>query len=252
MVENQNNYLVWQKATVSQTFLTGVRGAIPLGKEQIDCLMGLILLTQTDVSSFLDLGCGNGILGSAIYQSYPRAQGVFLDLSPAMLTEAERNLGSNAANSKFIVSNLAERNWLDSIADFPKFSVIVSGFAIHHLSDRTKQELYREIFNLLADGGIFLNLEHVASHSHLGERAFDQLFVDSLYSFHQQRGSQLSRQEIDEQYYNRADKVANILAKVELQCQWLEEIGFVDVDCFFKLFEIALFGGIKPLVKANV
>lgn len=246
MGENQDNYRVWQNTTVAQNFLTGVRGAIPLRREQIDCLRRLILLTQPTVSHFLDLGCGNGILGAAIYQSYPQAQGVFLDLSPSMLTEAEHNLGSQASNSKFVVGNLAEANWQEAIADLTKFSVIVSGFAIHHLSDRRKQELYQEIFTLLADGGIFLNLEHVASHSSLGERAFDQLFVDSLCDFHQQQGSNLSREEIDQQYYNRADKKANILAPVELQCQWLQTIGFTDVDCYFKLFEIALFGGIKP------
>jgi hypothetical protein len=33
---------------------------------------------------------------------------------------------------------------------------------------------------------------------------------------------------------------------VDRQCQWLEAIGFVDVDCFFKLFELASFGGRKP------
>ncbi|SPE57295.1 hypothetical protein SBV1_270094 [Verrucomicrobia bacterium] len=29
------------------------------------------------------------------------------------------------------------------------------------------------------------------------------------------------------------------------QCQWLREIGFENVDCYFKVFELALFGGTK-------
>jgi len=28
--------------------------------------------------------------------------------------------------------------------------------------------------------------------------------------------------------------------------RWLQEIGFADVDCYFKIFELALFGGRKP------
>jgi hypothetical protein len=36
-----------------------------------------------------------------------------------------------------------------------------------------------------------------------------------------------------------------ILAPVDLQCAWLRLIGFQDVDCFFKVFELALFGGRK-------
>jgi hypothetical protein len=33
---------------------------------------------------------------------------------------------------------------------------------------------------------------------------------------------------------------------VEEQCRWLKEIGFVEVDCWFKVLELALFGGRKP------
>ena len=33
----------------------------------------------------------------------------------------------------------------------------------------------------------------------------------------------------------------NIPAPVETQCQWLRDIGFQEVDCFFKTFELALF-----------
>jgi hypothetical protein len=105
--------------------------------------------------------------------------------------------------------------------------------------------LYREIHDCLKPGGLFLNLEHVASRSQLREKAFDELFIDSLYSFHRDRGSQQSKEEIDRQYYNRADKTANILSLVETQCDWLRDIGFVEVDCFMKVFEIALFGGLR-------
>jgi hypothetical protein len=48
-------------------------------------------------------------------------------------------------------------------------------------------------------------------------------------------------------YDQRPDKAANILAPVEEQCAWLRAVGFVDVDCFFKAFELAVFGGRKPI-----
>ena len=140
---------------------------------------------------------------------------------------------------------MGQPDWFKSLEQVEKFDVILSGFAIHHQPDTRKTEIYQEIYQLLNKGGIFLNLEHIASESPLGEKAFDQLFVDSLYNFHQQQGSQKNREEIDQQYYNRSDKTANILAPVDCQCQWLREIGFEDVDCFMKIFEIALFGGIK-------
>ena len=47
-------------------------------------------------------------------------------------------------------------------------------------------------------------------------------------------------------YHARPDKADNILAPVEQQCLWLRDIGFADVDVFWKWFELALFGGRKP------
>lgn len=238
------NDQVWQTEEVARNFLEGVRGAIPLATEQIDCLTRLIKLTQTEVKSFLDLGCGDGILGRTIKYYYPEAQGFFLDFSEAMLTTAKVK-SSDLTNCEFIFGDLGAKNWVDLVKNDTKFDVIVSGFAIHHQPDSRKYEIYQEIYDLLKIGGIFLNLEHTASLSKLGENAFDQLFVDALYAFHQQQGSTKTRAEIDTQYYNRADKVANILAPVTTQCEWLRQIGFTDVDCFMKLFEIALFGGLR-------
>ncbi|MEC4991571.1 MAG: class I SAM-dependent methyltransferase [Oscillatoria sp. PMC 1068.18] len=243
------NYQIWQTEETSKKFLEGVRGAIPLATEQIEILMRIIRLTQTEVNSFLDLGCGNGILGKSLLQNYPQARGVFLDLSETMLAAAKNSLANPKSQIEFYQEDFGKKDWIKKINNEKPFDVIVSGFAIHHQPDPRKQEIYAEIYELLKPGGLFLNLEHIASKSTWGEKAFDELFVDSLYSFHQSQGVQKSREEIDREYYNRADKVANILTSVEIQCDWLKEIGFIDVDCFLKLFEIALFGGLRPKVR---
>ena len=127
-----------------------------------------------------------------------------------------------------------------------QFDVIVSGYSIHHQTDGRKRELYAELFNLLRPGGIFINIEHVASHSAWGKGVFDEMFIDALHLYHQQNGKSQSRTEIAHDFYNRPDKGANILAPVESQCEWLRQIGFEQVDCYQKLFELAVFGGVKP------
>jgi|GEM_PF-126375 len=245
-IPKSDRYKIWQSQELSKSYLEGVRGAIPLAAEQIEIILRIINATQDGVGQFLDLGCGNGILGSAIAQHYPAAQGVFLDLSETMLAAAQQNAGDRA-NMTFILEDFGRSQWVEAVASHAPFNIIISGFSIHHQPDERKQIIYQEIYNLLKPGGLFLNLEHVASHSLWAEQAFSTLFVDALYTFHQQQGSQKSRSEIDREYYNRDDQNANILAPVEEQCDWLKHIGFVNVECFFKVFEIALFGGLRPV-----
>lgn len=236
-------YEIWKTPELAKKFLTGVRGAVPLAHEQINLLLKIIHQTHPKVDNFLDLGCGNGILGKAISEQYPQAKAVFLDLSETMLQAAQENLG--ATNCQFILADFGKKNWVEYLTKLAPFEIIVSGFAIHHQTDVRKREIYQEIYDLLSPGGLFLNLEHVASKSKLGEELFHELFIDSLFSFHQSQGTNQTRAEIAQKYYNRDDKTANILAPVEVQCAWLKEIGFVDLDCYFKILELALFGGRK-------
>lgn len=237
---------VWQKYDVAQNFLKNIRGAIPLAKVQIECLLRLIQCSQNQVTTFLDLGCGDGILARAIADHYPAATGIALDFSEPMI-ESAKQAAENYPNLQFIQADFGQPDWLRNFSNAEKFDVIVSGFAIHHQPDSRKVELYREIYGLLCEGGIFLNLEHVSSASNLGKTAFDETFIDSLEHFHQQQNSALPRTAIANQYHHRVDQEVNSLASTETQCQWLAEIGFIDVDCYFKLFEIALFGGSKKI-----
>lgn len=237
---------IWKTEELSKTFIESVRGAIPLAAEQIDVMLRVIKATQPKVETFLDLGCGDGILGRAILQHYPEAKGVFLDFSESMLQAAKSHFKNTSANLEFVAQDFGEKQWVNSISEISPFDVIVSGFAIHHQPDERKKEIYQEIYQLLKPGGIFLNLEHVSSECRWKEEAFNNLFIDSLYAFHQSKGSNQSREEIAREYYHRPDKAANILAPLETQCNWLRELGFVDVDCFIKVFELALFAGSRP------
>jgi hypothetical protein len=51
---------------------------------------------------------------------------------------------------------------------------------------------------------------------------------------------------VEREYDERPDQHANKLAPVEDQLAWLREIGFEDVDCPFKYFELAVLVGRKP------
>lgn len=237
---------VWKNEELSKKFLNSVRGAIPFAAEQIQVMLRILKETTPSIDRFLDLGCGDGVLGRNILVSYPHAQAVFLDFSDTMLQAARKHYGNVDARSQFIRQDFGARDWVKSVQAMAPFDAVVSGFAIHHQSDGRKRELYEEVFSLLRPGGVFLNLEHVSSSSKSIEDMFEHLFVDSLYDFHRRKDANIEREKIAQEWYRRSDKRANILAPVDVQCRWLQEIGYEDVDCYFKVFELALFGGRKP------
>ena len=238
----------WQTKELSTAFLEGVRGAIPAADLQLSVIGKVVRLWCVTPSRILDLGCGNGILGRFLLDIFPSALGVFVDFSEPMLDAARKNL-DNVLQTCVLQADFSTPQWIDVVTSHQPFDVVVSGLAIHHQPDERKKELYAEILDLLSPGGIFLNLEHVASFSTAVKKLFDEFFIDHLHDFHARSDPAESRQEIADRYYLRPDKKENILAPVEEQCRWLRNLGYRDVDCFFKIFELALFGGRKASEK---
>ena len=237
---------VWKRASLVRTFLEGIRGGIPFAAEQIDVMLRLVAAPGQAVQNLADLGCGSGVLARALLTQYPHAQSTLADFSEPMLEEARVQLGNHTPRPCFVVADLGTPAWTDAVAARVPFDVVVSGYAIHHLADDRKRQLYGEIFALLAPGGIFVNVEHVASANARIEAISDELMIDSLYAFHLKQGAGKTRAQVADEFVHRPDKAANILAPVERQCEWLRAGGFEDVDCVFKVFELAVFGGRRP------
>lgn len=161
-----------------------------------------------------------------------------------MLDAARKNL-EHAPNTKLLKADFSTSKWLDTVQSEKPFDIIISGFAIHHQPDRRKKELYSEILDLLSPGGVFLNLEHVESSTAEVGKLFEEYYAGHLHAYQLKSDPDSKREDILEGFRNRPDKDEDQLASVDSQCEWLKDIGFNDVDCFFKQFEIALFGGRK-------
>ncbi len=219
----------WKTETLTKTYLERVRGAIPAAQLQIEILLKIVNMWCPNPKAILDLGCGDGILGRAVWNEYPDSQVWFVDFSDPMTAALKNKLGEGTSEI-IIKEDFSTPNWLEHLSG--PFTLILSGFAIHHQTDERKQQLYKEIYGLLSEGGVFLNLEHVASATAEVEAIFDDYFIDHLHALNQLESNK-SRDEIASTYYARPDKEENILAPVAEQCEWLRQIGFQDVDCFF-------------------
>jgi SAM-dependent methyltransferase len=242
-----SNWQVWQESDVAVAFTKDRRSGILGAQEQLATL--LHLLPKHDDSSelrVLDMGCGDGILLATVLTHWTQAQGVALDGSPTMLDLAHKRFASYPAGQvQCVEKDFNEEEWYTALP-FDSYDAIISGFAIHHSEDARKQEIYANIFGLLRPGGVFVNTEHVASASPLGEELFEYAYAQSVTRKRHELGQDIPFEKVLHEISTRLDKSANRLTLVETQLQWLRSIGFKDVDCYWKHYELAVLAGYKP------
>ncbi len=166
----------------------------------------------------LDLGSGGGRLLGLVKAARPDAEFVALDFSRTML-ETLRDRFAQDQTISVVTHDLAE-----PLPDLGSFAAVVSSFAIHHLPHQRKRSLYQEIFAMLVPGGVFCNLEHVASPPLALHRQF------------------LAKLDILQENEDPSNKRFDL----HTQLIWLREIGFEDVDCHWKWRELALLAGVRP------
>lgn len=235
----------WRTENLTKIYLNGVRGAIPLANEQIEILLRIIRKFKPEFDSFLDLGCGDGILGRTLFSERPGSRGIFLDYSEPMVDTAKSKCAEYKNPGSFVIQDFRSEKWTEPFLDDLPLDLVVSGFSLHHQDDNNKKRIYRDIFDkILKPGGLFLNLDAVALPTKDIEEIFDDYFLENVRKYNKKSNPGSSIKNIEREYYK--GKEVDILAPVEDQCAWLKEIGFFNVDCFFKVFELAIFGGVKP------
>ena len=235
-----------QNPELVQQFLRNVRGAVPLTIEQIDMMLRLISAARERVASFLDLGCGDGVLSAAIIEEHPEARGTLCDESELILESARRRLGPHADRFHFVLTDFREPGWVAKVASGLPFDAVVSAFALDGEADERKRAIYSEIFNVLAPGGVFLNSEHVSSATRWTELAVDDYLITAIFGEVLRDAAGKPRAEVAREYYARARRPGFEIAPLEVQFDWLRESGFENVECYLKVQELALFGGQRP------
>ena len=182
----------------------------------------LLELVPLDAARILDLGSGDGRLLALAKADRPTAEFVALDFSPAMLEALHRRFDRDDGDGQVVI---VAHDFSNPLPPLGGFDCVISSFAIHHVPHESKRSLYQEVFDLLRPGGIFCNLEHVASPTGRLHRQF------------------LQRLGVAPEQEDPSNKLIGL----ETQLGWLREIGFVDVDCHWKWRELALLAGVKPV-----
>lgn len=236
---------IWQDAGVVAKYQISSQ-TIPFVDVHFEIMHRLIGAAGIEARNVLDLGAGNGIMTFEVAKRQPVERATLTEFSEPMLDLARQRIAAEQPSfePRFVVGDFRKRDWQDDVARYGPYDLVVSRFAIHHIPDEDKRTVYRDIFDFLQPGGMFIHIEHVASGSPMYNAAHDRLMVECL---HGAAGGSEGFDEVLASYRMRADGPANILAPVQDQLQWLRDIGFEDVDCAFKAFEISVFAGRRPV-----
>ena len=188
-------------------------------------------------AKILDLGCGDGLFIQEFLKSFSPLSITLIDGSSEMLESAKKRL-KNKTNINFINSTFQELLKKKPLKG--NFNFIFSSLAIHHLGFEEKKQLYKYVYKLLSKGGLFLNYDVVIHPSKKNEKYYLSLWKQWIEEHPSERSKMLLG--IPEQYKKNKDNIPDTL---KLQLETLENIGFKDVDNYFKYGLFVLFGGVK-------
>lgn len=235
----------WRDERTVANYLGASQQAIPLANEQMDATFRVIEAFGMPTRTVLDLGAGDGVAAEAIARAFPVERATLVDFSLPMLKRAMKRFAGSPLLVDIIEADLHDSAWLDELpSGVDAYDLVVSRYAIHHLPDERKRALYREILTRLKPGGAFVNIEHVASASPVYTGIFDRLIIEGLVAT---SDPPITMAEAAASYHGRYDAEANILAPAGVQCGWLRDTGFVDVDVVMKIFELAVIVARRPI-----
>jgi len=172
----------------------------------------------------LVIGAGSGLLAAQIRAALPDATLHLVDVSESLLQVARTRFPEDRAVS-FEIGDIAVHDLAGP------WDMVVSALCVHALPDAEKKSLFKRIHAALRPGGMFIMIDQVLGPSLIAEARTHRIW--------QNRARTLGISEADLSAAKNYMKMGRC-APVEAQLRWLDEVGFIEVDCSFKAWRFAV------------
>lgn len=209
----------------AQTYDRARRQLIPCFDDFYGTALALIPPQPQANFRVLDLGAGTGLLSFLVARKFPLARITLLDISPEMLGKARERFAGLEERLEFVAGDYA-----DGFAG--QFDVVISALSIHHLTDPQKIRLFKNIYEALPDGGIFINADQILGPTSPIEQVYHETWLRQIQNLgvsDADLNAALERM--------KADK----MAPLDSQLDWLQQAGFSPVHCWYQHYRFAVF-----------
>ena len=204
---------------------------IPYYDQMIQALIDSIQFDTFDKIRIIDLGCGTGTIAKRLADKFPNSKIVCLDIASNMIEIAKYKLQDHK-NTEFIVGDFSKIDFHE------QFDVVVSSLALHHIqTDNEKKEFYYKIYTILTNSGQFINADVVLATTDYQQAINMSRWIDYM-------NKSVPMEEILNKWIP-GHKTEDRPSKLMDQLNWLEEIGFKNIDVLWKYYNFSVYGGMK-------
>ena len=198
----------------------------------------------------LDVGCGPGDAGRAIYSRFPQARIDFVDRNEFFVSLCAAANRRDGTDGRTWVRDLSQADWCRDLAN--DYDVVVAVNAVHWFSPASAAKLLGDLFQALRSGGVFLLMEPAGA---------EPPFVPGFQAWQKQQPSQ-HKYEDWRRFWSRVNALLGydygFLGDPDGQIrigdglsvmQWvrlLRDTGFESIDILLRDSEKVVLAGVKP------
>ena len=196
----------------SQKYDRDILNSIPFHREIHKKIINFISRNFDENKRYiiLDLGVGTGITSKIIQDLLPNSEIDVVDFSKQMLSGAKKKLGQKNVN--YLLGDYSKMRFSK------KYDIVISVIGIHHQNLEGKKRLFKKIYSMLKNGGIFIFGDLVTYKNKY------QAALNNALHFHHLAEKSINKKTLSEWAYHQM--FLNDLSPIEDQIDWLKNDGF--------------------------
>ncbi|GGX56181.1 class I SAM-dependent methyltransferase [Streptomyces minutiscleroticus] len=136
---------------------------MPDREERFRVMLDMVEALVGPAPRVLDLACGTGSITARLLDRLPGATSTGVDLDPALLTIAEGTFAGDDRVS-FVTADLTDPGWTSALP-YDSYDAVLTATALHWLHSEPLAVLYGRVAELVRDGGVFMNADHMIDES---------------------------------------------------------------------------------------